>query len=159
MAKEQVTDYSISPFSIEMKTCSSSTFRSSLPPFLIISASLGPCLNHDPFPTIHHSKMRLFSLIFFSLFFMMNCVVDDGSGTISCCKWHSLDLNAGRGQESYDLGQLVTVQGKISVFREQRQLTVDLIYIQTFYLNYIPLLSCICDQIQRQILMLKSSSG
>lgn len=62
---------------------------------------------------------------------MMNCVVDDGSGTISCCKWHSLDLNAGRGQESYDLGQLVTVQGKISVFREQRQLTVDLIYPET----------------------------
>nr|XP_058952214.1 CST complex subunit STN1-like isoform X1 [Pocillopora verrucosa] len=52
--------------------------------------------------------------------------VDDGSGTISCCKWHSQDLST--GQESYDLGQLVTVQGKISVFREQRQLTIDLIY-------------------------------
>lgn len=79
---------------------------------------------------------------------MMNCVVDDGSGTISCCKWHSLDLNTGRGQESYDLGQLVTVQGKISVFREQRQLTVDLICIQTFYLNYIPLLSCILHMVR-----------
>lgn len=66
---------------------------------------------------------------------MTNYVVDDGSGTISCCKWHSQDLNT--GQESYDLGQLVTVQGKISVFREQRQLTIDLICIQTFYLlNY-----------------------
>ena len=29
----------------------------------------------------------------------------------------------------FNLGQLVTVQGKISVFREQRQLTVDLICI------------------------------
>lgn len=66
---------------------------------------------------------------------MTNYVVDDGSGTISCCKWHSQDLST--GQEYYDLGQLVTVQGKISVFREQRQLTIDLICIQTFYLlNY-----------------------
>lgn len=66
--------------------------------------------------------------------------VDDGSGTISCCKWHSLDRSTSRGQETYELGQLVTVQGKISVFREQRQLIINLIYIQTFYLNYIHLL-------------------
>ncbi|XP_078351186.1 CST complex subunit STN1-like isoform X2 [Oculina patagonica] len=31
-------------------------------------------------------------------------------------------------RELYNLGQLVTVQGKISVFREQRQLTVDQIF-------------------------------
>lgn len=74
---------------------------------------------------------------------MTNYVVDDGSGTISCCKWHSQDLST--GQESYDLGQLVTVQGKISVFREQRQLTIDLICIQTFYLlNYTVVLHHIC---------------
>lgn len=53
--------------------------------------------------------------------------VDDGSGTIACCCWHSSDPNEDR-RESYNLGQLVTVQGKISVFREQRQLTVDQIY-------------------------------
>ncbi|XP_027050080.1 CST complex subunit STN1-like isoform X1 [Pocillopora damicornis] len=87
--------------------------------------SLCPCWNHDSFPIIHQSKMRLLTITFYS-FFMTNYVVDDGSGTISCCKWHSQDLNT--GQESYDLGQLVTVQGKISVFREQRQLTIDLIY-------------------------------
>ncbi|RMX40895.1 hypothetical protein pdam_00012022 [Pocillopora damicornis] len=32
---------------------------------------------------------------------MVNVDLDDGSGTISCCKWHSQDLNT--GQESYDL--------------------------------------------------------
>ena len=78
---------------------------------------------------------------------MTNYVVDDGSGTISCCKWHSQDLNT--GQESYDLGQLVTVQGKISVFREQRQLTIDLICIQTFYrLNYTVVLHHKCGMRQ-----------
>ncbi|KAJ7379998.1 CST complex subunit STN1 [Desmophyllum pertusum] len=54
--------------------------------------------------------------------------VDDGSGTISCCRWHSSDPSVNRTRELYNLGQLVTVQGKISVFREQRQLAVDLIY-------------------------------
>ena len=59
--------------------------------------------------------------------------VDDGSGTIGCCCWHSSDPNEER-RELYDLGQLVTVQGKISVFREQRQLTVDQICIQAHQL-------------------------
>ena len=67
----------------------------------------------------------------------MILVVDDGSGTIACCKWHSSDPNVDRRQESYNLGQLVTVQGKISVFREQRQLTVDLICIQELYVKSI----------------------
>ena len=117
MAKEYVIDYSTSLF-----------WNKDL------LLSLGPCWNHDSFPIIHHSKMRLLTITFYS-FFMTNYVVDDGSGTICCCKWHSQDLST--GQESYDLGQLVTVQGKISVFREQRQLTIDLICIQTFYLlNY-----------------------
>jgi len=61
------------------------------------------------------------------------CPVDDGSGTIACCCWHSSDPNED-GRESFDLGQLVTVQGKISVFREQRQLTVDQICIQAHQL-------------------------
>lgn len=59
--------------------------------------------------------------------------VDDGSGTIACCCWHSSDPNEDR-RESFNLGQLVTVQGKISVFREQRQLTVDQICIQAYEL-------------------------
>lgn len=60
-------------------------------------------------------------------------LVDDGSATIACCCWHSSDPSEDR-RESYDLGQLVTVQGKISVFREQRQLTVDQICIQAHQL-------------------------
>ena len=67
-------------------------------------------------------------------YFYYLCLVDDGSGTIACCWWHSEDLSEDR-RELYNLGQLVTVKGKISVFREQRQLTVDQIYIQTHYSN------------------------
>ena len=38
-------------------------------------------------------------------------------------------------RELYNLGQLVTVQGKISTFREQRQLTVDFICIHFLIVN------------------------
>jgi len=57
--------------------------------------------------------------------------VDDGSGTIPCCRWHSSDHSSDSAVGKFSLGQLVTVQGKISVFREQRQLTVDLIYAES----------------------------
>lgn len=57
--------------------------------------------------------------------------VDDGSGTIACCRWNQSDQSMDSGRELLKLGQLVTVQGKISVFREQRQLTVDLIYSES----------------------------
>jgi len=57
--------------------------------------------------------------------------VDDGSGMIPCCRWRQSDESVDNGQEQLNLGQLVTVQGKISVFREQRQLTVDLIYAES----------------------------
>ncbi|CAH3188410.1 unnamed protein product [Porites evermanni] len=61
--------------------------------------------------------------------------VDDGSGTILCCKWHpaasDLKSTCSGNRELYNLGQLVTVQGKISTFREQRQLTVDFIYAES----------------------------
>lgn len=57
--------------------------------------------------------------------------VDDGSGTIPCCRWRQSEESVDNGQEQLNLGQLVTVQGKISVFREQRQLTVDLIYAES----------------------------
>ena len=69
-------------------------------------------------------------------------LVDDGSGTIPCCCWHSSDPNEDRTQ-SYNLGQLVTVHGKISVFREQRQLTVDQICIQAHELIKIILSICL----------------
>lgn len=49
-----------------------------------------------------------------------------------CCRWRQSDESVDNGQGLLNLGQLVTVQGKISVFREQRQLTVDLICIH-FY--------------------------
>ena len=57
-------------------------------------------------------------------------LVDDGSGTIACCWWESAEKDRG---ELCNLGQLVTVQGTITVFREQRQLTVDKICIQTHW--------------------------
>ena len=52
-----------------------------------------------------------------------------------CCRWRQSDESVDNGQEQLNLGQLVTVQGKISVFREQRQLTVDLICIHFYGCN------------------------
>ncbi|XP_068681412.1 CST complex subunit STN1-like [Montipora foliosa] len=57
--------------------------------------------------------------------------VDDGSGTLQCCRWHQPDGSMDNEREVLNLGQLVTVQGKISVYREQQQLTVDLIHAES----------------------------
>ena len=46
---------------------------------------------------------------------------------VSGTQLHQITCSGNR--ELYNLGQLVTVQGKISTFREQRQLTVDFICI------------------------------
>lgn len=76
-----------------------------------------------------HNLLKAFCYWWCWLFLLL--IVDDGSGTIACCRWHQSDRSVDNGKELYNLGQLVTVQGKISVFREQRQLTVDLICIHT----------------------------
>ncbi|XP_032219601.2 CST complex subunit STN1 isoform X2 [Nematostella vectensis] len=52
--------------------------------------------------------------------------VDDGSGSIDCCQWQKDDPDEDR--ITLELGELICVQGKITAFREKRQITVDFIY-------------------------------
>jgi hypothetical protein len=47
--------------------------------------------------------------------------VDDGTGCLSCCVWH----NQNNDLVEATFGDLVTVMGKISVFREERQITAS----------------------------------
>ncbi|CAB4026655.1 CST complex subunit STN1 [Paramuricea clavata] len=53
--------------------------------------------------------------------------VDDGTGCLSCCMWH----NQNNDLVEATFGDLVTVMGKISVFREERQITASSFYIET----------------------------
>ncbi|KAK3752060.1 hypothetical protein QZH41_009162, partial [Actinostola sp. cb2023] len=50
--------------------------------------------------------------------------VDDGTGIIACCCWRNTI------KDSFTLGQSVTVQGKITEYRNQRQLTVNSISVE-----------------------------
>ena len=61
--------------------------------------------------------------------FYVLIAVDDGTATISCCQWKSTSIASDKEGEKHELGQLVVVQGKISTFREERELTVDHISI------------------------------
>ncbi|EDO46763.1 predicted protein [Nematostella vectensis] len=59
-------------------------------------------------------------------FCMDDLPVDDGSGSIDCCQWQKDDPDEDR--ITLELGELICVQGKITAFREKRQITVDFIY-------------------------------
>ncbi|KAI9090816.1 hypothetical protein DFS34DRAFT_597439 [Phlyctochytrium arcticum] len=52
-------------------------------------------------------------------------VVDDGTGYISCISWFSDEEQKLSQRETIDLGSLVTVYGRISVFRDVRQISVN----------------------------------
>ena len=50
--------------------------------------------------------------------------MDDGTGVIGCCVW----LNAKEFDSrilDYKHGELLSLSGKISIFREQREISVD----------------------------------
>lgn len=61
---------------------------------------------------------------------LSSCVssVDDGTGTIPCCHWRPANMTD-EEHPVHEHGQLVAVQGKISTFREQRQVTATFIRI------------------------------
>ena len=89
-------------------------------------------IGHNSYELLMNFTSKLRSRLSHSSLTIYFITVDDGSGTIPCCRWRQSEESVDNGQEQLNLGQLVTVQGKISVFREQRQLTVDLICIH-FY--------------------------
>mgnify|MGYP002803539409 FL=1 len=60
---------------------------------------------------------------------LTNYLVDDGTGRISCCVWR--DQNRETDLVEATFGDLVTMMGKISTFREERQITVSNFYIET----------------------------
>ncbi|XP_065833196.1 CST complex subunit STN1-like isoform X2 [Oscarella lobularis] len=71
--------------------------------------------------------------------------LDDGTGICSCCYW----LRGDEEEEDNDtvklkLGQLVTVRGKITVYRGQRQLTAAAVCILTcsLYLSLLREINC-----------------
>ena len=71
--------------------------------------------------------------------------MDDGTGICSCCYW----LRGDEEEEDNDtvklkLGQLVTVRGKITVYRGQRQLTAAAVCILTcsLYLSLLREINC-----------------
>ena len=55
--------------------------------------------------------------------------VDDGSGVISCCQWRKV-TDSDQGLVIPSLGQLVSIYGRLSEFRGNRQIKVILIGIQ-----------------------------
>ena len=61
--------------------------------------------------------------------------MDDGTGTVPCCYWRQANTTD-EDRLLYEHGQLVTIQGKISTFREQRQVTVSLIRILTLSFSF-----------------------
>jgi len=55
--------------------------------------------------------------------------VDDGSGVISCCQWRKV-VDSDEGMVIPKLGQLVSVFGRVSEYREERQIKVNAITIE-----------------------------
>lgn len=49
--------------------------------------------------------------------------MDDGSGIIPCIDW--LNVKDGNAKRIFELGALVDVQGRISEYRGQKQLTIE----------------------------------
>ena len=92
-------------------------------------------IGHNSYELLMNFTSKLWSRLSHSSLTIYFITVDDGSGTIPCCRWRQSEESVDNGQEQLNLGQLVTVQGKISVFREQRQLTVDLICIHFYGCN------------------------
>ena len=61
-------------------------------------------------------------------FLVFISIVDDGTGVITCCKWKKKPEE----EEYYSgitLGMLVKVDGKIRIFREERQINVEMMSI------------------------------
>ena len=55
--------------------------------------------------------------------------VDDGSGVIPCCQWRK-EADSEEGLVIPQLGQLVSVYGRVSEYREERQVKVNAICIE-----------------------------
>ena len=55
--------------------------------------------------------------------------VDDGSGVIPCCQWRK-EADSEEGLVIPQLGQLVSVYGRVSEYREERQVKVNVICIE-----------------------------
>ncbi|XP_062503326.1 CST complex subunit STN1-like [Corticium candelabrum] len=56
--------------------------------------------------------------------------VDDGTGVISCCLWRH-EKDSDDDVPKFGLGQLVTVQGRITLYRGSRQITVAAVHFET----------------------------
>lgn len=54
----------------------------------------------------------------------LNSPVDDGTAVIACCQWRKVD-DSDENLFIPKLGQLISVFGKVSEFREEKQLTVS----------------------------------
>ena len=59
---------------------------------------------------------------------MFTSTVDDGTGVITCCKWKKQPEDDEK-YTSITLGLLVKVDGKIKIFREERQINVEMMSI------------------------------
>jgi hypothetical protein len=55
--------------------------------------------------------------------------VDDGTGVISCCLWRP-GKDSDDGVPNLELGQLVTVQGRVTLYLGARQITASAIFFE-----------------------------
>ena len=55
-------------------------------------------------------------------------IVDDGSGVIICCVWFN-KVSSTEELDQYELGDLISVCGRMNIFREEREINVDVISI------------------------------
>ena len=62
------------------------------------------------------------------IFLFVILSVDDGTGVITCCQWRVVE-DSGCGLTVPVLGQLVSVFGRVSEFREEKQIKVSAIRI------------------------------
>ena len=67
------------------------------------------------------------------------CAVDDGTGAIVCVRWYNSDP-----VPNIALGALVTVYGKVVVYRGMLQLRVYQICIHSHYAPYRCAALCVC---------------
>ena len=55
--------------------------------------------------------------------FQLFLAVEDGTGRLLCCMWHNQEREIDLVEATF--GDLVTVMGRITTFREERQITIS----------------------------------
>ena len=99
-----------------------------------------PTAQPSPHNDISMLEVILLMLVYISVMCLpCVCAVDDGTGAIICVRWYNSDP-----VPNIALGALVTVYGKVVVYRGMLQLRVYQICIRSHYAPYQCTALCVC---------------